>query len=116
MDLPPEPALEIEPEVELEMEPETGTEVEASRASGGEKTGRPRIAASSAKEAAKRGTAPSRRPRTARKVTKVTKAAQPANPALSGPLARSLLARRLMARKSAEGDGGRQGDRPLRVR
>ncbi|MCU1450282.1 MAG: hypothetical protein JWP02_2452, partial [Acidimicrobiales bacterium] len=39
---------------------------------------------------------------------------------LTGPLARSLLARRLMARKAAESDGASSTDprarRPLRVR
>ena len=37
-------------------------------------------------------------------------------PQLSGPLARSLLARRLQARKAAQGDGDRRPQRPLRVR
>jgi hypothetical protein len=37
-------------------------------------------------------------------------------PNLSGPLARSLLARRLMARKAAPPNGGQPAKRPLRVK
>jgi len=102
LDVPPEP------DVEVDVEPVR----EARRATRREPAGRPRIAASSAKDAAKR----TARPRVPRPVRKAAKGAPPASPALSGPLARSLLARRLMARKSAEGDGGKQSQRPLRVR
>jgi len=97
-DLPPEPEVDLE--VDVEVEPQ------APRPSRRQPAGRPRIAASSAKEAA------TRTPRPARKATK---GAQPASPALSGPLARSLLARRLMARKAAAGDDGKKSQRPLRV-
>ena len=97
-DLPPEPEVDLE--VDVEVEPQ------APRPSRRQPAGRPRIAAASAKEAA------TRTPRPARKATK---GAQPASPALSGPLARSLLARRLMARKAAAGDDGKKSQRPLRV-
>jgi hypothetical protein len=100
--------------------------------------GRPRIAAASAKEAASKRSGhgavrkqpnarPATRParpvrrrtqpaRVQRQARKTAGAGDNASPTLSGPLARSLLARRLMARKSAQGDGGQQPRRPLRVR
>jgi hypothetical protein len=101
---------------------------------------RPRIAAASAKEAAskrsghgavrrqpaarpatrstrpvRRRAQPARAQRQANKKTTTADAAD-ATPTLSGPLARSLLARRLMARKSGDGNGGQKSKRPLRVR
>jgi hypothetical protein len=40
----------------------------------------------------------------------------PGQSPLTGPLARSLLARRLLARKGGQSDGNSREDRPLRVR
>jgi hypothetical protein len=60
--------------------------------------------------------------RTARKVRKINSGAsaktadKAASPTLSGPLARSLLARRLAARKSAPSSDGGKAQRPLRVK
>jgi hypothetical protein len=107
----PRPAPAREPDVdEFDVPPATTPRAEQPR--------RPRIAASSAKEAAsKRAVRPRRVPARAQQPgRKTNNNDQPAAPSLSGPLARSLLARRLMARKSTQGDGGGKSQRPLRVR
>jgi hypothetical protein len=65
-------------------------------------------------KSARRSARPVRTPRPVQKAMKT--GGDDATPNLSGPLARSLLARRLMARKAAEGDGGQSSERPLRVR
>jgi hypothetical protein len=131
-------ARPAEPEPDFESEaldvPEAPAPRPAARKARTQQAGRPRIAAASAKEAASKrsGHGAVRRPPAAsasrpvrrssqpakaqRQAKKTAPAADPATPNLSGPLARSLLARRLMARKAAPSNGGQQANRPLRVK
>jgi hypothetical protein len=127
---PAAPEPDFEPEV-LDV-PEASAPRPAARRARTAATGRPRIAAASAKEAAskrsaarpvRRGAQPAKaqpakaQPAKAQRPAKKTApAAGAATPNLSGPLARSLLARRLMARKAGTPNGGQQAKRPLRVK
>jgi hypothetical protein len=122
-----EPELDFEPDaLDIPEMPEVAEPAPARPPRRTQPT-RPRIAAASAKDAASKrsGQRAARPKRSTRRTQPIRVQRQPqetanggsaAAPNLSGPLARSLLARRLMARKAAEGDGGTKSQRPLRVK